>query len=195
MITNNIKKIIVGGLTCFGLAVGLSSCTDFLTIYPTDRIVGENFWKSKSDVDQMVDGCYLSMLDADIQTRAIIWGAYRSDELVKLSDYNNTTLDNISALNLLPTMGYCSWDKFYKVINNCSIVLNHAPDVMELDPEFTEGDYQVARAQMLALRSLCYFYLVRAFRDVPYISHSVEDDSQVEYLPQNGLYSVELTGE
>ena len=185
MITNNIKKIIVGGLTCFGLAVGLSSCTDFLTIYPTDRIVGENFWKSKSDVDQMVDGCYLSMLDADIQTRAIIWGAYRSDELVKLSDYNNTTLDNISALNLLPTMGYCSWDKFYKVINNCNIVLNHAPDVMELDPEFTEGDYQVARAQMLALRSLCYFYLVRAFRDVPYISHSVEDDSQVEYLPQS----------
>ena len=108
MITNNIKKIIVGGLTCFGLAVGLSSCTDFLTIYPTDRIVGENFWKTKADVDQMVDGCYHSMLSGDVQTNAIIWGAYRSDELVKLSDYTSTTLDNISALNLLPTMGYCS---------------------------------------------------------------------------------------
>lgn len=185
MITNNIKKIIVGGLTCFGLAVGLSSCTDFLTIYPTDRIVGENFWKTKADVDQMVDGCYHSMLSGDIQTNAIIWGAYRSDELVKLSDYTSTTLDNISALNLLPTMGYCSWESFYKVINNCNIVLNHAPEVMELDPEFTEGDYQVVRAQMLALRSLCYFYLVRAFRDVPYISHSIEDDTQVETLPQS----------
>jgi len=185
MITNNIKKIIVGGLTCCGLAVGLSSCTDFLTIYPTDRIVGENFWKTKSDVDQMVDGCYQSMLSADVQTRAIIWGAYRSDELVKLSDYNNTTLDNISALNLLPTMGYCSWESFYKVINNCNIVLNHAPDVMELDPEFTQGDYEVVCAQMKALRSLCYFYLVRAFRDVPYVTHSVEDDTQVEALPQS----------
>jgi hypothetical protein len=185
MITNNIKKIIVGGLTCFGLAVGLSSCTDFLTIYPTDRIVGENFWKTKSDVDQMVDGCYQSMLSADVQTRAIIWGAYRSDELVKLSDYNNTTLDNISALNLLPTMDYCSWESYYKVINNCNIVLNHAPDVMELDPEFTQGDYEVVCAQMKALRSLCYFYLVRAFRDVPYVTHSVEDDTQVETLPQS----------
>ena len=185
MMTNNIKKIIVGGLTFCGVAVGLSSCTDFLTIYPTDRIVGENFWKTKADVDQMVDGCYLSMLSSDIQTRAIIWGAYRSDELVKLSDYNNTTLDNIGALNLLPTMNYCSWESFYKVINNCNIVLNHAPEVMDIDPEFTEGDYQVARAQMLALRSLCYFYLVRAFRDVPYVSHSVEDDTQVESLPQS----------
>ena len=185
MMTNNIKKIIVGGLTFCGVAVGLSSCTDFLTIYPTDRIVGENFWKTKGDVDQMVDGCYLSMLSSDVQTRAIIWGAYRSDELVKLSDYKNTTLDNISALNLLPTMNYCSWESFYKVINNCNIVLNHAPEVMGLDPEFTEGDYQVVRAQMLALRSLCYFYLVRAFRDVPYVSHSVEDDTQVESLPQS----------
>jgi hypothetical protein len=185
MITNNIKKYLAAGFVCCGLSVALSSCTDFLTIYPTDRIVGENFWKNKSDVDQMVDGCYLSMINGEIQTRAIIWGAYRSDELVKLSSYNNTTLDNINALNILPTMGYCSWEHFYKVINNCNIVLNHAPEVMELDPEFTEGDYQVVRAQMLALRSLCYFYLVRAFRDVPYITHSVEDDSQVEYLPQS----------
>ena len=161
------------------------SCNDFLTIYPTDRIVGEDFWKTKSDVDQMVDGCYLSMIDYSIQERAIMWGAYRSDELVKLADYNDNTLDNISAVNLLPTNRYNSWSSFYKVINNCNVVLNHAEDVMVEDPEFTEGDYQVVRAQMLALRSLCYFYLVRAFRDVPYTTHSYEDDSQVEPIEQS----------
>ena len=162
----------------------LGSCNDFLTIYPTDRIVGDDFWKTKKDVDQMVDGCYLSMLDYSIMERAIMWGAYRSDELLKLADHNDNTLDNISAVNLLPTNRYNSWSAFYKVINNCNIVLNHAPEVMVEDPEFTEGDYQVVRAQMLALRSLCYFYLVRAFRDVPYTTHSYEDDSQVELLEQ-----------
>jgi len=162
----------------------LGSCNDFLTIYPTDRIVGTDFWKTKSDVEQMVDGCYLSMLDYSIQERAIMWGAYRSDELLKLADHNDNTLDNISAVNLLPTNRYNSWSAFYKVINNCNIVLNHAPEVMTEDPEFTAGDYQVVRAQMLALRSLCYFYLVRAFRDVPYTTHSYEDDSQVELLDQ-----------
>ena len=164
--------------------LSIVACNDFLTIYPTDRIVGEDFWKTKADVDQMVDGCYLSMLNGEVQSRAIIWGAYRSDELVKRDDYTDLTLDNINAVNLLPTMGYCSWASLYKVINNCNVVLNHAPDVMAVDPEFTEGDYQVVRAQMLALRSLCYFYLVRAFRDVPYMSHSVENDNEIEPVPQ-----------
>ena len=166
-----------------GGRVGVS-CNDFLTIYPTDRIVAEDFWKTKSDVDQMVDGTYQSMLAYDIQERAIVWGAFRSDELIKYSAFSDNTLENIEGVNLLPSQKYNSWGAFYKVINNCNIVLSHAPDVMEEDPEFTEGDYQVVKAQMLALRSLCYFYLVRAFRDVPYSTKAVEDDSQIELLPQ-----------
>ena len=166
------------------------SCNDFLTIYPTDRIVGTDFWKTKADVEQMVDGAYSSMLSGSIQERAIMWGAYRSDELVKHSDYSSTALDNISAVNLLPTMGYCSWSSFYSVINRCNIVLRHAPEVMEEDPEFTQGDYNVVRAQMLALRSLCYFYLVRTFRDVPYVTESFEEDSEVITVAQSPVGEV-----
>lgn len=178
---NKIRKSFTASLipcSILAAAITLNSCTDFLTIYPTDRTVGTDFWKKKADVDEMVNGCYLSMLSGDIQERSIIWGAYRSDELVKLTDYSDYTLDNISAVNLLPTNRFNSWASFYKVINNCNIVLNHATDVMAEDPEFTEGDYQTVRAQMLALRSLCYFYLVRAFRDVPFTEQSFEDDSQ-----------------
>ena len=183
--TNRMARMLLGA-TFFILHSSLFiSCNDFLTIYPTDRIVAEDFWKKKSDVDQMVDGCYLSMIDYSVQERAIVWGAYRSDELVKLADYNDNTLDNISAVILLPTNRYANWNNFYKVINNCNIVLNHAPEVMAEDPEFTQGDYQVVRAQMLALRSLCYFYLVRTFRDVPYTTQSYEDDSQVETIEQS----------
>ena len=163
----------------------LTSCNDFLTIYPTDRIVGTDFWKTKADVNQMVDGAYVSMLGGGIQERAIMWGAFRSDELVKNIDHVSTVLDNVSAVNLLPSMGYCSWADFYYVINRCNIVLRHAPEVMQEDPEFTQGDYDVVRAQMLALRSLCYFYLVRAFRDVPYMTESVEDDSEIQTIAQS----------
>jgi hypothetical protein len=57
--------------------------------------------------------------------------------------------------------------------------------VVELDPEFTQGDYEVTRAQMLALRSLCYFYLVRAFRDVPLNEIAYEEDSKVTPIAQS----------
>ena len=169
---------------------GLSSCDDFLTIYPTDKTIGEDFWKTKEDVDNMVTGAYSNMLSSEIQRRAIIWGAYRSDELVKNSSFSSTDLDNISAVNLLPTNGYNSWASFYSVINRCNIVLSHAEAVMEEDPQFTLGDYNTARGQMLSLRSLCYFYLVRAFRDVPYTTQSYETDDVNMIIAQTSPDSV-----
>lgn len=184
---NNIIKVCVVAAVA---VVTMSSCNDFLTIYPTDKTIGEDFWKSKSDVQEMVAGAYKSMISYGCQERAIMWGAYRSDELVKYSGHTNTSLDNISAVNLLPTNGYNDWSAFYSVINRCNIVLNHAPEVMENDPEFTEGEYNVIRAQMLALRSLCYFYLVRTFRDVPYTEQSYENDDQEMKIPQASPDSV-----
>ena len=169
---------------------GLSSCDDFLTITPTDKTIGEDFWKTKEDVDNMVTGAYSNMLSSEIQRRAIIWGAYRSDELVKNSSFSSTDLDNISAVNLLPTNGYNSWASFYSVINRCNIVLSHAEAVMEEDPQFTLGDYNTARGQMLSLRSLCYFYLVRAFRDVPYTTQSYETDDVNMIIAQTSPDSV-----
>lgn len=179
-----LKNIIKVGVATIVAVTGFSSCSDFLTIYPTDKTIGEDFWKSKEDVQEMVAGAYKSMCSYDCQTRAIIWGAFRSDELVKYSNYNDAGLDNINVVNLLPTNGYNNWAAFYSVINRCNIVLNHAPHVMEIDPVFTGGDYQITRAQMLALRSLCYFYLVRTFRDVPYTTQSYEDDDQFMTIPQ-----------
>jgi len=140
----------------------------------------------------MVAGAYTKMIAYGCTERAIVWGAYRSDELVKntSNSYSNQDLENIAAVNLLPTSGYTNWSSFYSVINACNIVLNHAEGVMALDPEYTEGDYNVTRAQMLSLRSLCYFYLVRAFRDVPYTTQSYEDDDQVMQVAQSTPDSV-----
>lgn len=168
----------------------LVSCNDFLTIYPTDKTIGEDFWKSKEDVKNMVTGAYSQMTSEGCQEKAIVWGSFRSDELVQYKDNGNSDLQNISAVNLLPTNGYNSWENFYSVINRCNIVLNHIDDVLEVDPAFTRGDYDETRAQMLALRSLCYFYLVRTFRDVPYTTQSYEDDDQEMMIPQTTPDSV-----
>lgn len=172
---NNIYKVCVMAVVAL---LGFTSCDDFLTIYPTDKTIAEDFWKTKSDVQEMVNGAYKSIASYDNQERAIIWGAFRSDELMKYSDFSSSSLDNINAVNLLPSNPYNNWASFYSTINRCNIVINHASDVMAVDPAFTEGDYQAARAQMLALRSLCYFYLLRTFRDVPYTTQSYEDDDQ-----------------
>lgn len=169
--TNHIIKSLavafLGGLS-------LCSCTDFLTIYPTDKTVGENFWKNKDQVDQMVTGAYTGMISGSNIERFIMWGDYRSDVMRKTSALDNTTLDNITNVDLYPSSGYNSWSSFYYVINTCNLVMHHAQDVLAVDPDYTEGDYQTTRAQMLGLRALCHFYLVRTFRDVPYVTKAYE---------------------
>lgn len=170
----------------------MTSCNDFLTIYPTDKTVGEDFWKTKDDVDNMVTGAYRAMVNYGVQERAIIWGEFRSDEVAKLegNTYTNNDLANIDAVNLLPTNSYNNWNDFYNVINRCNIVLHHAPEVLANDPEFQQGDYDEVRAEMLALRSLAYFYLVRTFRDVPYTTESYEGDEQEMQVAQSSPDSV-----
>lgn len=188
MMNNNIIK---KSLVAFFMASSLCSCNDFLTITPPDKTVSDDFWKNKADVESMVVGAYKDMTSSSIQQSMIIWGAFRSDELEKggdllyLSEKINTDITNIYAINLLPDNQYNSWSGFYKVINDCNLVLAHAPAVRNIDPDYTEGDYHNTRAQVLALRSLCYFYLVRAFRDVPYTGDAYESDDQNMQLAQS----------
>ena len=162
------------------------SCVDTVLL-PDDKTVDEDFWKTKDEVAQMVNGAYHSMLSADVINRLIVWGDFRSDELKMVSIDANATvnaLTEIDAVNIQTTNTFATWGCLYKVINNCNIVLDKAPEVMEIDPSYTEGDYLTDRSQMLALRALCYFYLVRNFRDVPYSAKSYMTSSQEMNIPQ-----------
>lgn len=60
------------------------SCVDTV-ILPEDKTVDEDFWQTKSDVASMVNGAYKSMLNANLVSRLIIWGDYRSDEMVPVT--------------------------------------------------------------------------------------------------------------
>ena len=160
------------------------SCNDFLTIFPTDKIVLEDFWKTKEDVENVVAESYRLMTQWDFTSRLLVWGELRGDNVI---EGNNAGYDikNIIEANLLPTNEYASWAPFYKVINNCNIVLQYAPDVINEDPDFTQGDLDVVCGQMLAIRALCHFYLVRTFRDIPLLLEAKVNDSQNLYQDQS----------
>ena len=169
------------------------SCVDTVLL-PDDKTVDEDFWKTKSDVSLMVEGAYKSMLSADVMSRLIVWGDFRSDELLPVSSISSnsvvTALTEIDAQNIQTNNMYASWGSLYSVINNCNIVLQRAESVMSIDPSYTEGDYKTDCSQMRALRALCYFYLVRNFRDVPYNAHAYMTSSEEMNIPQMSPDSV-----
>lgn len=170
----------------------LVSCLDTI-ILPDDKTVDEDFWKTKEDVASMVNAAYAAMTTEDVISRIILWGSYRSDEITRSTSFVGAgpdALDEITSVNIQTTNMYATWAAFYAVINKCNIVLERAPGVMEEDPNYAEGNYKVDRAQMLALRSLCYFYLVRTFRDVPYITTAYMNSSQDMAITQSAPETV-----
>ncbi len=175
-----IKTIALGAvlaMTC--------SCEDFLTIYPTDKVVLENYWKTKTDVENVVANSYRMMVQSAFTHRLLVWGELRGDNVVEgVYENKHTDIKNIMEANLLPQNGYNDWSQFYAIINNCNIVMKFAPQVMEEDPDYTQGDLNVTRGEMLALRALCHFYLVRTFRDIPLLKEAMVDDDQELYQKQ-----------
>lgn len=158
-------------------------CNDFLTIYPTDRIVLEDFWKNKDDVESVAAESYRMMTQDGFVSRLLVWGELRGDNVIEGNNVG-TDVRNILEANILPSNGYTSWADFYKVINNCNIVLKYAPGVLDEDPDFTQGDLDVVCGQMYAIRALCHFYLVRTFRDIPLLMEAMVDNSQNLYQDQ-----------
>ncbi len=168
------------------------SCVDTI-ILPDDKTVDEDFWKSKSDVALMVNGAYKSMLTDAVMARLIVWGGLRSDELLPNTGITGVLTEDLRDINLAntqPDNQFATWGSIYSVINNCNIVLSRAAAVMGEDPSYTQGDYLADRSQMLALRALCYFYLVRNFRDVPYHTTAYMTSSINRDLPQTAPATV-----
>lgn len=165
-----------------------ASCVN-TALLPDDKTVDEDFWKKKEDVALMVNGAYSQMTSSDLITRLIVWGDFRSDELVQSTGITGGNiyqqLLQIFTGNIAVTNMYTSWQSFYSVINYCNIVIEKAAGVMAEDPNYAQGDYLNDVAQMKTLRSLCYFYLVRAFRDVPYITTAYMQNSQEMNVPQS----------
>ena len=180
-ILRKVSSVCCGMAATFGM---LTSCSDFLEVEPLNEIVLENFWNEKADVDGIIAGCYSGMQSDAMVRRMIIWGEARSENVsTGVNTTDDANLMNVLNENIMATNGYTSWDGFYNIINRCNTVIKYAPQVAAKDPSYTESELQAHIAEMVALRSLCYFYLIRTFRDVPYSTEAYTDDDQKFDLP------------
>lgn len=162
-----------------GAGMTLASCDDFLTITPTNKIVEEDYWKDKNDLNSSVMACYKRLVGNDILAKYIYWGEERSDNFERSSGVSASgPVANIMNANLLPTYDQFSWTAMYNAINYCNKVLAHGPEIIERDESFSNNNWKPIKAEMVTLRALCHFYLVRTFGEIPYITEDYNNDSQ-----------------
>lgn len=183
MKTMKTKQLLIPMLA-FALAGMTTSCEDWLEIKPENKIILEEFWQTESQVESVLMACYRGLIERDVIARMIVWGELRSDNMVAGSSIKYD-MGQILVGNIISTNSYCSWDKFYAVINYCNTLLYYAPQVLERDANFTQNDLNRITSEALAIRSLCYFYLVRAFNEVPWVEEASITDNQLYQVPKS----------
>ena len=183
MNTKIYKIGLMGFMGLMGLT-GVTGCSDFLEIKPQNEIILEDFWNEKADVEAVIAGCYSGLQSEGAIKRMMVWGEFRSDNIGPGSNVQQDgSLEKLLKENIDAKNGYTTWKDFYDVINRCNTVIKYAPGVAANDPAYTESELQANIAEMVALRSLSYFYLIRAFRDVPFSREAYIDDDQTMDLP------------
>lgn len=175
------------------VAMGATSCTDWLTLYPQDRIPEENFWEDKNDLEGVRYSAYQQMCNT--LEKLIIWGDLRSDAYqvnptITSTDKSFVVFQNITEAKLDSTMSHYDWGGVYTTINFCNKVLQHGEEVLEKDVQFTRTEWNELKAEMTALRALNYFYLLRAFKDIPYTTKVINTDEEVMNFPATNQLAV-----
>ena len=171
---NSIFRIFLIGLLFF-----TGSCSEWFNLTPPDGLVLDEYWKTKEDVKAKLMGAYQQF--AKMDENLFNYGEIRADMIMQadntLTDHRNIMNGNIFADNSL-----CDWGDFYKIINYCNNVMKYAPEVLKIDKTFTEFQMEAYKSEAVFLRSLAYFYLVRIFKDVPFVLDATDTDN-VDFFP------------
>lgn len=183
-IINKAKSLAIIAVASVIGAGSLTSCSDFLEIEPQGEVTLEHFWNEKKDVENIITGCYSALESYATISRMMIWGEFRSENIVNNGNItDDVNLERLLKENITASNIYTTWGEFYTIINRCNTVIQYAPQVAASDPSYTQSQLEAHIAEVTALRALCYFYLIRTFRDVPYSEEAYLDDEQKLDMP------------
>lgn len=162
--------------------IGFSSCKDWLTVAPEDKLVKEKFWQKTDDVYSALSATYDAMRGASLNS--LILGEVRAD-LITFSGSSVSNYVLIGQSNISPTNPAVNWEDYYKAINLANTLMYYNKDVYGKDQTFTKEMLDAVDGEALFIRSLAYFYLVRLWKDVPLVIQPSISDTNNIYIEKS----------
>lgn len=147
----------------------LASCDNWLDVQPSDRIAEDRVFSEVSGFWGALNGVYTEMLSTNL------YGGFLSYQGVEImaQRYNVTTVQ--TAFYNLSQHAYTSdnvklalqsyWNEAYKQILDCNNILENAEE--RHGDVLNDKQYNLVRAEVLALRAFLHFDLLRMFGPIP----------------------------
>jgi len=170
MNTKNISKLLVSCLAGCAFCASITSCNDYLEIYPENIQPTDEYWGSKQEVDATLLAGYYYLRES-VESHLIPWGELRAG---CVSSRGSNTLQRFE---IKPTeKNLNKWTPMYKIINSANLVLKNAEKALSADDTYTQEEMNSHHCEAYWLRALAYFYIVRNWRDAPLITEPFETD-------------------
>ena len=187
MITKINRRQLIGlsFIIChLSFSVALTSCNDYLEIYPENVQPTDEYWGSKEEVDATLSAGYFYLRDA-VETYLIPWGELRAG---CVSARGNNTLQRFEIKPTEKTLN--KWAPMYKIINAANLVLKNAEKALGNDDTYTPEEMNSHHCEAYWLRAAAYFYIVRNWRDAPLITEPFETDELTFNVPKSGEQAI-----
>lgn len=168
------NKIYITLLSLFALAA--TSCNDFLDVRPSGEKVENDQFETSKGFESAIYGVYGYMTESAVYGKDMVWGVPEilaqnlrggttaMEELGKYNYRNNESLRN-TLLNM--------WSKSYSAIGYANNILQNLEKKNPADFPL----YNMYRGEMLAVRAMIHFDLLRLFaptdlakRGIPYVT-------------------------
>lgn len=173
------KKIFI--LSLFVVLLTGSGCRKFLEVAPVDQLTGNVMWASKDNVVAYSLGIYSQIRDLTFKkcnffpavgdlrmapTHMLDAGSYRyigdlsNNDLRSVVNPSNWSAGNPNFLEIT------KWNDWYKIIQSANIMY----DEVGRSKGFSDADKQFYQAEAVFQRCFAYFFMVRIYGDVPYVT-------------------------
>jgi len=148
----------------------VTSCTDILDKDPVSSFSASGFYKTAADAQAGVYGIY-DAAQAVFRLNFCYWGEGRADNVQSAQSGESLVL---LSNNLNNTTASADWTALYTMVSRANYAIKYIPDVYAEDD--LAGKQLLGQAR--ALRALAYFYLVRVWGDVPFITEPYTSGDQ-----------------
>lgn len=172
------------------IASAFSSCDDYLTVLPENNQSSYEYWNTKEEVEAVLGAGYVKMRKSI--ENLFLWGEARGNGF----DYDASGSDlqkagsKLRAFDILPDNKLCDWSTAYTTVSMANAVIQYGPSVVGKDASFHKNMSNSFLAEAYFQRSLMYFYLVRTFKDVPFVTRPYVDDSAPYSLAKSSGESI-----
>ncbi len=161
-----------------------TSCDDFLTTPPLDSITDNNWWKTKAEVEMMVNSCYtdtygideVALLDCMTDN-----GKHREGGIIQVGNGTHDTQNSFVA-------GKWKYGSIAK--------LNYTLEGIEKSKDYISDDeYRQLKAQIRFIRAFVYYDMLFYFGDIPLITKTltVTESRETSRQPRAEVLSFILT--